>query len=189
MRRDAEAEGAALVIIRGRYQFDRLGRLVTAADHLQHLDPAVAAQLRAWTRPANSLARDEVPARAFSVRLLYRRGRLAQRDFDLGRGWGTAITAEPVRGRRPPTTAVLTTAGDEPIDWLHAGQALHRLLLHAASSWVFAAIHTQPLEIPAIRTALRTGLPLSGVPQMLLQFGRAGSAPLTPRRPVRELLI
>jgi hypothetical protein len=61
--------------------------------------------------------------------------------------------------------------------------------VHAARNWVFATIHTQPLEIAPIRAAMRTELQLSGVPQMLLQLGRAGSAPLTPRRPVRELLI
>jgi hypothetical protein len=96
----------------------------------------------------------------------------------------------PEPGPAPgPLTTVLTTPADEPADWLRAGQALHRLLLHAASSWAFASIHTQPLEVPATRAALRTELRLSGIPQMVLQFGRAGVAPLTPRLPVHELLI
>jgi nitroreductase len=188
MQRDAEAEGAALVVVRGRYRFDRLARLVAAADRRQGEHPAMARQLRAWTRPANSLARDGVPARAYPAHRLNQRGRLAQRDFDLGRGWGTLPTVPDVATTGRPTTAVLTTAADRPVDWLRAGQALHRLLLHAASNWVFATIHTQPLEIAPIRAALRTQLHLSGVTQMLLQLGRAGVAPLTPRRPVREMV-
>jgi hypothetical protein len=187
LRREAEAEGATLVVVHGWSRFRRLARLVAAADDQQRRQPAVAAQLRAWTRPADSPARDGVPAQAFRSRPQRRRGGLAQRDFDLGRGWGTvpavAGTAAPL------TTAVLTTAGDGPVDWLRAGQALHRLLLHAASNWVFATIHTQPLEIPPIRAALRTELQLSGVPQVLVQLGRAGATLLTPRRPVRDLLI
>jgi hypothetical protein len=85
-------------------------------------------------------------------------------------------------------TAVLTTRGDRPTDWLRAGQALHRLLLHAASEWVFATLHTQPLELPPLRAAVRTHLRLPGVPQMVLQLGRAHNAALTGRRPASELL-
>jgi nitroreductase len=188
MQRDAEAEGATLVIVRGRYRFNGLARLVAAADHRQRLHRVTVAQVRAWTPPAGSLARDGVPARAYPPHPLYRRDRLTQRDFDLGRGWGSIPVPEPAPATSP-LTAVLTTPADGPADWLRAGQALHRLLLHAAGDWVFASIHTQPLEIPAIRAALRTELQLAGVPQMLLQFGRAGAAPLTPRLPVRDLLI
>jgi hypothetical protein len=113
--------------------------------------------------------------------------RLPQRDFDLGRGWGTlyddASTGDPVL-----TTAVLITAGDTPADWLHAGQALHRLTLRAAGRWVFASLYTRPLESPPIRAAIRAHLDLPGAPQMLLQLGRAGIAPLTARRPVDDVL-
>jgi hypothetical protein len=41
------------------------------------------------------------------------------------------------------------------------------MLAHAASKWVFASLHTQPLEAAAIRDRLA----LPGVPQMLLQLG------------------
>lgn len=39
------------------------------------------------------------------------------------------------------------------VDWLRAGQALHRLLVHAASKWVFASLYSQPLEAAAIRAS------------------------------------
>ncbi|HXS63930.1 MAG TPA: hypothetical protein VN767_13845, partial [Streptosporangiaceae bacterium] len=42
--------------------------------------------------------------------------------------------------------------GDRRLHWLYAGQALQRLLLHAASSSVHASIYTQPLEVAAYRT-------------------------------------
>ena len=35
------------------------------------------------------------------------------------------------------------------------GQALHRLLAHAASEWVFASLYSQPLEAAAIRVLIR----------------------------------
>jgi DNA-binding GntR family transcriptional regulator len=88
----------------------------------------------------------------------------------------------------PSATAVLVTAADEPADWLRAGQALHRLLLHAASRWVFASLHSQLLELPALRVQIRTRLALPGAPQMLLQLGRAHTTAATPRRPPAEIL-
>jgi len=94
----------------------------------------------------------------------------------------------PVGGPPPPVTAVLTTAGDTPADWILAGQALHRMLLHAATRWVFASLQSQPLEVPALRAELSSRLNLAGAPQMLLQFGRSNIAGPTPRRPVAEIL-
>ena len=83
---------------------------------------------------------------------------------------------------------MLLTAADGRADWLRAGQALHRLLAHAASRWVFASLHTQPLEAAAIRALIRARLALPGAPQMLLQLGPARTTQATARRPSAELI-
>jgi hypothetical protein len=70
---------------------------------------------------------------------------------------------------------------------LRAGQALHRLLAHAASQWVFASLHTQPLEAQKIRVLIRDRLALPGSPQVLLQLGPAHTARATARRPPTDL--
>lgn len=84
---------------------------------------------------------------------------------------------------------MLVTAGDNRLDWLRAGQALHRVLAHAAAVWVAASLQTQPLEIPVIRDLIRTRLALPGMPQMLLQFGPARTSLASARRTVPEFLI
>jgi hypothetical protein len=71
---------------------------------------------------------------------------------------------------------------------LWAGQALHRLLAHAASQWVFASLNSQPLESAPVRALIRTRLGLPGAPQLLLEFGLARTAMPTARRPAAELL-
>ena len=109
---------------------------------------------------------------------------MPQRDFDLGRGLGSA----PDGGPPPPVTAALFTPGDSEQDWLQAGQALHRLLLRAATEWVFARLNTQPLEDPLTRTLIREGLELPGAPQMLLAFGVSRTAHATARRPAADLI-
>jgi two-component system, OmpR family, sensor kinase len=66
---------------------------------------------------------------------------------------------------------VLLTRGESWYEWLRAGQALHRLLLHAASEWVFASLYTQPLENSPTRALIQQGLALPEHPQLILQFG------------------
>src|SRR6184192_2200284 len=95
-----------------------------------------------WTREADSRARDGVPAHAFPAAAGREPGPLPQRDFDLDRSWGLL----PSGGPPAPVTALLVTAGDHQKEWLRAGQGLQRLLLRAASHWVFASLQTQPMQ-------------------------------------------
>jgi hypothetical protein len=184
---DAAAEGAALVMVDDPAAYRRLAGLAAAAGAWRR--PKAQAEVRQWTRTPGSGARDGVPACAYPPPAAgpdgtRGRGRLPQRDFDLGRGWD----APPADGVPPAATAVMITAGDTPADWLRAGQALQRLLLRAASNWVSASLYTEPLEFGPIRGLIRSGLRLAGAPQMVLQFGRVQVAQATARRPVSEVL-
>ncbi|HET9966978.1 MAG TPA: hypothetical protein VFQ68_02010, partial [Streptosporangiaceae bacterium] len=100
------------------------------------------------------------------------------------RGWGF----RPSGGPPAPVTAVLVTSGDDERDWLNAGQALQRLLLRAASQWIFASLLTQPLQSRPVRAQIRSGLALPGVPQLLLELGAARTSHATGRRPADELI-
>jgi nitroreductase len=191
---DATAEDADLVLIDQPDQVRDLVGLAAAADRAQRASPKIRAELQRWTRSAGSPARDGIPAHAWAgphsadvpaapadVPATPAQERLPQRDFGL--------PGSLSRGGPPPSaTAVLTTPGDGPADWLHAGQALQRMLLHAATRWVFASLQTQPLESPAARAELRTRLALDGMPQMLMQLGRANTAAATARRPTSEII-
>lgn len=185
MQRDAVAEGASLVLLTRPGPLQQLARLVAMAERWQRENPVLRAERRRWTRPSDSAARDGVPASAYPAMPVRPPGGLAIRDFDLGRGWGQLVGG----GSPPAMTAVLTTRGDSRLEWLRAGQALHRLLLHGASRWVFASLHTQPLELAPLRGELRTRLALPGAPQVLMQLGRSETTQATARRPVSELLI
>jgi nitroreductase len=205
---DAAAEGVELLLVDRSDRPDRsaltdeLVRIVTAAAAEQQANPEVTEELRHWVRTPGSQAKDGVPAWAIArqpdkpePRPTGYGGhdqrqsgsdhpplpaRLPQRDF------GQQATDQP--GSVPPSaTAVLSTIGDTPTDWLRSGQALNRLLLHAATRWVFASLQSQPMESPQHRQEIRDLLGLAGHPQLLLQFGRSNTAPATPRRPQAEL--
>ena len=184
LRDDALAEGATLTLVKEDAAYQRLaGIVLAAADHLD-LDSRTRDETLRWTRDADSHARDGVSARTFAASAAAHPRRLTQRDFDLGRG----LARLPAGGEPPAATAVLLTRGENWLEWLRAGQALHRLLLHAASERVFASLYTQPLELPATRALIRDRLALPGNPQVLLQLGCASTMEPTARRPADELI-
>jgi hypothetical protein len=184
LQHDALAEGATLVLVDRPLAYQQLAGILRATGPRQDRDPLARADVRHWSHSAADPARDGIPAHAFPASTGRPAGRLPQRDFDLGRGLGLLDDGGPP----PAATAALLTPGDGRADWLRAGQALHRLLAHAASNWVFASLHTQPLEAAAIRTLIRDRLALPGAPQMLLQLGPAHTAHTTARRPPDDLI-
>jgi hypothetical protein len=188
LQHDALAEGTMLALADTPVRYQRLAMLTAEATRMQAGRAGARVEIRRWTRAAGSPARDGVPAAAFGPAGPAGPGRLAQRDFDIGRHVG--LLPAPGPGSPPPAaTAVLVTGGDTRLDWLRAGQALHRLLAHAATLWVAASLHTQPVEVPVIRNLIRARLALPGTPQMLLQFGPAHTSMAAARRSVAEFLI
>jgi nitroreductase len=181
---DARAEGATLTEIAPRPAREQLNALVADSAARQDRELRTRAEIWRWSRDATSPDRDGVPAHAFTAGPGRRPGRLPQRDFDLGRGLGLL----PADGPAPPVTAVLLTHGDGQEEWLRAGQALQRLLLRAASQWVFASLNTQPLEDAGARKLIRDRLGLPGAPQMLLALGVSRTTHPTARRAPGDLI-
>jgi hypothetical protein len=184
LQHDALAEGAELALLDRTLAYQKLADITGAIAPRLSLDPAAQDDTRRWTRDPADPHYDGVPAHAFPAQPGRQPGQLPQRDFDLGRDLGLL----PGGGPPPTATAILLTAGDTRADWLHAGQALHRLLAHAASNWVFASLYTQPLEADSIRTLIRERLALPGTPQVLLQLGPAHTTHATARRPPADLI-
>jgi len=198
---DAVAEGCELLLVASPELVSDLGRIVSKAAASQQARPQLQSELARWLRAPGDRARDGIPADA--------RARHEPRDQIPGPRslpghgpWSSLVPDSRLPGRSFPltsveladcdyaaVTAVLVTSGDTPVHWLRAGQALHRLLLRAAARWVFAALQSEPLEIPRYRREVRSLLALDGYPQMLLQFGRANVTRPTPRRDVAELLV
>jgi hypothetical protein len=184
LQHDAVVERAALALIDRPVAYTHLATIVARAAAGLNAAGQSRADVRQWVRPPGSMARDGIPAGAVPASPVPRPGRLAQRDLDLGRGIGQLS----LDGSPPAATAILLTSADTPADWLRAGQALHRLLTHAATLWVFADLHSQALESRPARALIRSRLGLPGAPQLLLQLGLARVAPATPRRAAARLL-
>lgn len=148
-----------------------------------------ADQLRCGCRPLGQAGRQQRERR---------RSGLGDRDFIRSAAWTAGAARSRSRrgigllasdGAPPLATAILLTSADTKGDWLRAGQALHRVLAHAAASWVFATLYSQPLESAPTRDLIRRRLRLSGAPQLLLQFGLARTTRPTARRAAADMMI
>lgn len=111
---------------------------------------------------------------------------VAERDFGakgtLAAGAGHDTTA---------TYAILYGAGDEPADWIRAGEALNAVWLAAADNDVTLLPLSSATEVPFAREELRRMIDRVGFPYLVLRFGTkaADDGPAhTPRMPIDQII-
>jgi hypothetical protein len=95
-----------------------------------------------------------------------------------------------------PVLALITTTGDDPLAWLHAGQALIRVLLRGRVDHLYASFLHGPLRHRADRWAVAEELAVlgdmpqtPGYAQLALRLGYGSDLAPTPRRPLSEVLL
>ncbi|MEV5845364.1 hypothetical protein AB0M32_25675 [Streptomyces sp. NPDC051985] len=187
LQQQARREGAELRILHDVDDLLRVAELIHTAEAVRRARPAHSIELANWTPPAGSARRDGLPARAYPTNP--DTAAFAGRDYAAHARLGYPDAAAPHTAHETlGLAAVLTTGQDRPDDWLRAGQALERVLLHAAAHRVCAALHTQPLELPELRRQLRHTITAGRQPQVILRLGYAPPGRPTPRRPVRQVL-
>ncbi|WP_327733963.1 nitroreductase family protein [Streptomyces nojiriensis] len=181
----ARWEGCRLTVP-DTWHVDTVLALVRDAEHREEIDPLVRAETAAWTSPvrgATGARRDGVPAAAFGPKSSA--GAAPVRDF--GRAGPVPDRGRAVFEKRPQL-ALLSTSGDTRADWLHAGQALERVLLRATADGLATSMTSQPLEWPELRWTVRDPVAAVGHVQMVLRLGYGPAGPATARRPVTEVL-
>jgi nitroreductase len=186
---EATREKATLTLVSGNRRLaSAIAAVVEAGDCALRLNGARAQEEAHWAPGPASLRQDGVPPAAYPAQPERTEPDFASRDFAHGHGWGLPPSSETPPVRSAGVVGLLTTSVDQPSDWIHAGQALQRVLLTASSCHVAAALHSQPLEIPLLREFIRIHLAGRGYPQMVLRLGATGERAVSVRRPVDEVL-
>jgi len=189
LQEGAERDGAMLRIVRGAGNRAVLAAAVETAEQALELDSMCARELASWATPPGSARRDGVPHTAYPGRPEFTLPYFPGRDFAKGHRWGVAGASPSAAPRSAGLMCILTTAGDRPIDWVNAGQALQRALLTGATCGVAAALHSQPLERARLREFLRTQLCDGAYPQLVLRLGTATQAAVSVRRTPASVLF
>jgi Nitroreductase family len=188
LREGAARYGAVLRVVADDGRRAALAAAVQEAERAQRLDGERARELARWAPAPGSPRADGVPPESYPARADHTDPDFPGRDYAHGRGWGLPPLSIAPWPRSAGVAALLTTAGDRPVDWVNAGQGLQRILLTAAAFGVAAALHTQPLELGWLRESIRTGLSDGAYPQLVLRFGTVIQAEASVRRPPDDVL-
>ena len=188
LREGATRYGAMLRIVADDGRRAALAAAIQTAERAQRAGSAYAAEMARWVTPPGSTRTDGVPSTCYPARAEHTDPDFPGRDFAHGHGWGLPPLATARWPRSAGIAALLTTAGDRPLDWVNAGQALQRILLTASSCGAAAALHTQPLELAWLRESIRVKLSDGAYPQMVLRFGTVTQAAASVRRPAGDVL-
>ena len=171
LQASAAGDGVHLQIVTRDEHRVWLSVLSERAGMLQSAQDGYADELRRATGPhdhGGNIAADAVPHVVSP-----RHTDVTLRDFELVAP-GTLEIPESVDEH--PVWGILWTDGDGDVDWLLAGRALSRLLLHATQRGLATGIQSQPVEVPMIRAQINehllTGL---GHAQVLIRIGWPGT--------------
>ncbi|GGK92113.1 hypothetical protein Ppa06_59630 [Planomonospora parontospora subsp. parontospora] len=182
----AGAEAATLTAVHSPAAARTLAALTCAAQEIQSQDRRFSLEVMRWARPPGSTRADGVPAGAYPRETVPAEPHFAQRDYADGHAWG--CDTDQGMGTSTGIVAVLTTPGDTRLEWVIAGQALQRALLHASAYGISAAFHTQALEMPLLREVIRQELCSGEHPQMIMRLGITPDEAPAVRRPLTETL-
>jgi hypothetical protein len=186
---EATREKATLTLVSSNPKLEQaIAAVVEAGDCALRLNSARSQEEARWAPGPGSHRQDGVPPTAYPVRPERTEPDFVSRDFAHGHGWGLPPSSEGAAVRSAGVVGLLTTSVDQPRDWIHAGQALQRVLLTASACHVAAALHSQPLEIPLLREFTRVHLAGRAYPQMVLRLGPTGERGVSVRRPAEEVL-
>jgi nitroreductase len=166
----AAREGAELLHLETADQRRTALALHHEAGRLSADDPARLAEHRAWAATAGL-----IPDRSERI--------------------GSEVTASALRtdrrSGRPggPQLFLLSSADDNPLGWLRAGEALERILLQLTGQGYVTSLSSQVTQLPETRDRLRNALGLAAHPLVLLQVGLAPPSPPTRRRRLVEVIV
>jgi hypothetical protein len=188
LRGAAAREGAALRIVADDGRRAALAAAVQTAERELRMDVRRAAELARWTPAPGSACSDGVPATSYPARAEHTEPYFPGRDFAHGHGWGLPPLSTAASVRSAGVVGLLTTDADRPADWVHAGQALQRILLTASAGGAAVALHSQPFELPLLREFVRTRLSDGAYPHLMLRIGMVIQVAASVRRDPAEVL-
>lgn len=182
----ASEEHINMHIIEGNEKREEVIKIIEQGDKIQAANKSFCRELAQWVHPNRTNSKDGIPGYAFGMGDLISFGS----PFFIGNlNWGDIQAGRDrnlVKGS--PVLAVIESKDDKPLDWLHTGKALERLLLKASSEGIAASYLNQPIEVPELKSKLKEVLGLKGYPHLIIRMGYGKEVKPTPRRDIEEVI-
>ena len=186
----AAAEDVRLIPVLSDEARTRLATVLGDAARTERAVPGYAAELVLWSRRYPG-SHDGLSANSRTMRDVGTES-VGLRRFPVGalRQVGQPLTPDPDGA----TLMVLATAGDDPGNWLRAGEATSAALLVATRIGLATTVLSQAAEVTRTRRQLAdVVLRVPEHAQLVLRVGRtpdgAAAIPPAPRRPLSAVLI
>lgn len=186
LRHEAACEGAWLHLVENSLKRTELIDLIAQGDTTQWHEREFRREHAGWIRPHQSKSADGIPGNAMGLSQFSSRVApvalplLDVSEAQADKDWLLAGSA--------PVLAILGTDLDGPQDWLGAGQALARVLLHASAAGLSVSFFNGPIEIDALRPRLHEIIGRSGYPQLMFRLGHSSEdATPTARRAAEDV--
>lgn len=179
---------AALRLIVDGPERRALEELIDQGDLNRMSDKAFRRELSQWMRPAGTHATDGMAGDALGLRgLASDIAPWTTRTFDMGKH----VAEADVALAKDSAGLAVVLSDDTRTGLLDAGQLMERFVLTAALHDVAYSFFNLPVEVPALREAMRTLLGARMWPQLLLRFGYPVAEDLRPsaRRPLKDVLM
>ena len=166
-------------------QVTELGAAAARADQIEIMDPEQRAEIAYWVggdRPDGAGVPMEAIPDAVTPSIVP--GRDFVREGHLHTGEGSD---------RAAVYLMLFGDGDEPADWLRAGEALSAAWIEATEQGLSVLPFSTVVEVPSTRETMRSMLSFIGYPYLVLRVGNANAEdhefpPLTPRLPAEQTI-
>ncbi|MEV6932202.1 nitroreductase family protein [Dactylosporangium sp. NPDC051485] len=180
----ARRSGARLAVL-NRDQVLQLAVMIEHSGEAQQHDERMRAETAEWVggeRPEGTGLPDAVIPAELPLTTV------AERDFGVGTGKLDAGAGHDTAAQY----AILHGDGDDPADWLRAGEALSELWLSATEHGAAVLPLSSPVEMAFTRQALRRMLGETGYPFLVLRLGTAdpdhAGPPHTPRLSAEQVI-
>ncbi|MEO0918257.1 MAG: Tat pathway signal protein [Pseudomonadota bacterium] len=187
----AQEDGVSVFFFTSTEDRDAITEFVIAGNSAQMDDPAFVQELRDWLRfsPARAIETGDGLFSACS-------GNPAVPEWVGGTLFNAVFSKESENQkyadhiRSSAGVAVFVGECDDVEHWFKVGRSFERFALQATALGIRNAHINQPIEDPATRPEFSRWLGMPEArPDLVVRFGRAPALPMSPRRPVGEVLV
>lgn len=187
----ARVERCEAIFIEDRARIEQVLELVIAANSEQVSNPGFAAELKSWirfnARSAVESGDGLYAACAGNPTLPTFLGRIL---FDAFFKPAAENDRYARQIRSSSGLAIIASEQDDRAHWVKAGRSYQRFALQATALGIRHAHINQPVEVPAVRAALRVLLDLGDRrPDLVLRYGYAPPMPRSLRRPLEAVIV